>query len=390
MSSEIVPGLAGVPVCKSSISYIDGEAGILEYRSIPIQTLLENDKCTYLETAYALINGSFPDAAELQTWEKLVAKHRALSPEMLNMLRGLPKHGHPMNALTAATVALGMQYAAEDKKSADAKALSSVRLLAAFPSIVATFHRLRIGKEPLQPKDNLDHAGNFLWMLRGKEPSALERRVLDAVLIIHADHTLNASTFTARVTASTLSDVYMVIAAAVGALSGPLHGGATEAVLLQLREIGSVSNVRAWMDQKLAKKEKVMGLGHRVYKVKDPRAPILQELATELFKQHGASPLYEVAMELEKVAYEKLGHKGIYPNVDFFSGLVYEKLEIPVDLFTPMFAVGRVCGWLAHWHEQLKENHLYRPEQIYTGKHEQPYQPLATRAPIKGSVWTKL
>jgi citrate synthase len=169
-----------------------------------------------------------------------------------------------------------------------------------------------------------------------------------------------------------------------------LHGGAAEAVLLQLRSIGGLKNVRTWLDDKLAKKEKIMGLGHRVYKVKDPRAPILQKLVEQLFKEQGHNELYDVAQELEIAAKEKLGHKGIYPNVDFFSGMVYEKLGIPVDLFICMFAIGRVCGWLAHFHEQLKENHLYRPEQVYTGTHDAPYIPLDKRTKITGSLWQKM
>jgi citrate synthase len=390
MAAEIIPGLAGVPVTRSAISFIDGDEGILEYRSIPIQTLLEAPSCNYLETAYLLLNGTFPDSAELQRWEQLIAQHRAREPEIIATLRALPKNGHPMEALVAGVAALGMLYAETDRKSGNALAMATIRLLAKFPSIVATFHRLRKGLEPLAPKAHLDHAGNFLWMLRGQEPTELERKVLDTVLIVHADHTLNASTFAARVAISTLPDIYMVATAAIATLSGPLHGGATEAVLVQLQEIGEVSNVRPWMEKKMAKKEKVMGLGHRVYKVKDPRAPILQKLADKLFREQGRTKLYDVALELEVVGKEFLGHKGIYPNVDFFSGLVYEKIGITTDLFTPMFAVGRICGWLAHVHEQLKENHLYRPEQIYTGTHDQPYLLPKNRQPITGSLWSKL
>jgi citrate synthase len=390
MAKEIVPGLAGIPVAHSGVSFIDGDQGILEYRGIPIQTLLEEKQCNYLEVAYLLFNGVFPAADELQHWNTLIGRYRILDAETVAVLAALPKGGHPMHALTAAIATLGMLYAAKDQGEPSGRYRTMARLLGQLPSLVAAFHRLRNNLEVLPPKDELDHAGNFLWMLRGKLPTELERKVLDTVFIVHADHTLNASTFAARVTASTLSDLYLAIASAVAALNGPLHGGATQATLLQLRSIGSKAQVGAWVDAILAKKEKIMGLGHRVYKVKDPRAPILERLAEKLFAEQGAHPLYEVAMELERVAKAKLGYKGIYPNVDFFSGLVYDKLGIPVDLFIPMFAIGRIAGWLAHLREQLEDNHLYRPEQIYTGSHNQSYVPIDKRGKQAKTVWSNL
>jgi citrate synthase len=216
-------------------------------------------------------------------------------------------------------------------------------------------------------------------MLTEQEPSPAVARVLDACLILHAEHTMNASTFSGRVTGSTLANPYTVISSAIGTLTGPLHGGANEEVLDMLDEIGSPDNVRAWLDDAITHKKKIMGMGHRVYKVKDPRATVLQELAENAFVETGRPKLYQLALEVERVAAGLLGPKGIYPNVDFYSGIVYLSLGIPRDLFTPIFAIARVAGWLAHWLEQLKNNRIFRPEQIYVGKHDVPYAPLEQR-----------
>jgi citrate synthase len=254
-----------------------------------------------------------------------------------------------------------------------------VRLLAKIPTMVAAFHLMRKGNDPIQPNDNLDYATNFLYMLTEREPDPLAARILDVCLILHAEHTMNASTFSARVTASTLTDPYAVIASAVGTLAGPLHGGANEEVLLMLEEIGSVNNVASYVDKCLANKQKIMGFGHRVWRVKDPRATLLQDLAKQLFEKTGHDEYYDIAVKLEEVVTERLGEKKIYPNVDFYSGLVYRKMGIPSDLFTPIFAIARVAGWLAHWKEQLAVNRIFRPTQIYTGNHNSPYVPMEER-----------
>src|SRR5947199_90975 len=228
-------------------------------------------------------------------------------------------------------------------------------------------------------RGDLPHAANFYYMLTEQEPSPAVTRVLDACLILHAEHSMNASTFSARVTGSTLADPYTVVSSAIGTLTGPLHGGANEEVLDMLDEIGSEDNVRPWLEDAVANKKKIMGFGHRVYKVKDPRATVLQELAENVFAESGRPKLYELAMELERVAAGVLGPKGIYPNVDFYSGIVYQSLGIPRDVFTPIFAIARVAGWLAHWLEQLQGNRIYRPEQVYVGKRNVEYVPLAQR-----------
>jgi citrate synthase len=284
-----------------------------------------------------------------------------------------------MDALQASVAAMGMFYPSRDVTNAQSNWDSAVRLIAKLPTVVAAFHRLRHGDEAINPRDDLDHAANFYWMLFERVPSPAVRKILDACLILHAEHTMNASTFSGRVTGSTLANPYTVISSAIGTLTGPLHGGANEEALEMLDEIGTVENVRPWLEDAIAHKKKIMGFGHRVYKVKDPRATVLQELAENVFVESGRPKKYELAVELERVAAGMLGPKGIYPNVDFYSGIIYEALGIPTDLFTPIFAIARVAGWLAHWLEQLKNNRIYRPEQVYVGKHDVAYVPLEER-----------
>jgi citrate synthase len=245
--------------------------------------------------------------------------------------------------------------------------------------MVAAFQLMRKGNDPVLPRDDFSYAANFLYMLTEKEPDPLAARVFDTCLILHAEHTINASTFSAMVTASTLTDPYAVVASAVGTLAGPLHGGANEDVMSILEEIGTADRVRPYVEDCVAQKKKIPGFGHRVYKVKDPRALILQDLAEQLFAKFGHDKYYDIAVTLEQVVEEYYGQKGIYPNVDFYSGLVYRKLGIPDDLFTPVFAIARVAGWLAHWKEQLGENRIFRPTQIYTGGHSLSYQPIDQR-----------
>jgi citrate synthase len=373
---EYKPGLEGIPAAQSSISYVNGQTGILEYRGIHIEELAE--KSTFLETAYLLIWGKLPTEDELQAFETEIRYHRRIKYRIRDMMKCFPETGHPMDALQASAAALGLFYSrrALDNPAYIRKAV--VRLLAKIPTMVAAFELMRKGNDPVQPRDDLGYSANFLYMLREREPDPLAARIFDVCLTLHAEQTMNASTFSARVTASTLTDPYAVVASAVGTLAGPLHGGANEEVIDMLEEIGSVENVRNWVDN-LPPKAKIMGFGHRVYKVKDPRATILQKLAEQLFQQYGHDKHYDIAVELERTIEEKLGHKGIYPNVDFYSGLVYRKLGIPTDLFTPIFAIARVAGWLAHWKEQLGENRIFRPTQIYTGRHEQPYIPMEER-----------
>ncbi|BAZ15612.1 methylcitrate synthase [Calothrix sp. NIES-4071] len=377
MVCEYKPGLEGIPAAESSISFVDGQKGILEYRGIRIEELAS--KSTFLETAYLLIWGELPTKLQIAEFEEEVRMHRRIKYRIRDMMKSFPESGHPMDALQASAAALGLFYSRRDLHNPVYIRDAVVRLLATIPTMVAAFQLMRKGNDPVRPHDELDYSGNFLYMLDEKKPDALAARIFDVCLILQAEHTMNASTFSARVTASTLTDPYAVVASAVGTLGGPLHGGANEEVIHMLEEIGSVENVRPYIEDCIQRKAKIMGLGHRVYKVKDPRATILQDLAQQLFEKFGHDKYFDIAQEVERVAEEKLGHKGIYPNVDFYSGLVYRKMGIPTDLFTPIFAIARVAGWLAHWKEQLEENRIFRPTQVYNGRHSVSYTPIEQR-----------
>ncbi|MGB3654122.1 MAG: citrate synthase [Rivularia sp. (in: cyanobacteria)] len=371
MVCEFKPGLDGVPAAQSSISNVDGQKGILEYRGIRIEELAK--KSTFLETAYLLIWGELPSKEELALFEHEVHQNRRIKYRIRDMMKCFPESGHPMDVLQASAAALGLFYSRRDLNNPVYIRDAVVRLLASIPTMVAAFELMRRGDDPVRPHDDLDYAANFLYMLHEEKPDPIAARILDVCLILHAEHTMNASTFSARVTASTLTDPYAVVASAVGTLGGPLHGGANEEVIRVLEEIGSPENVRPYVLDCIQKKSKIMGFGHRVYKVKDPRAKILQNLAEELFAKVGYDKYYDIAQEMERVVEEKLGHKGIYANVDFYSGLVYRKLGISTDFFTPVFAMARVAGWLAHWKEQLVQNRIFRPGQIYNGRHNVDY-----------------
>jgi len=371
------PGLEGVPVTNSGICEINGTEGKLNYRGYPISELAQ--KSSFLETAFLLIWGELPTKNELKKFEEDVQMHRRVSFRIRDMLKCFPESGHPMDALQASAASLGLFYsrrAIDDPKYIyDAV----VRLIAKIPTMVAAFEQIRKGDDPIQPQDDLPYSSNFLYMLTEREPNPLAARVFDRCLILHAEHSLNASTFSARVTASTLTDPYAVVASAVGTLAGPLHGGANEDVIAMLEEIGTPDQASSFLNEAITKKRKIMGFGHREYRVKDPRATILQDFAEELFSEFGKDEMYEVAQALEEEAISRLGSKGIFPNVDFYSGLVYRKLGIPRDLFTPVFAISRVAGWLAHWREQLGANRIFRPSQIYVGAKVRNWKPLANR-----------
>jgi citrate synthase len=377
--ADYKPGLEDVPAAKSAVSFLDGKKAVLEYRGIPVEVLAKES--SFEEVSWLLIRGALPTQKELADFDAELRARRAVHFRMKDLIRCMPADGHPMDALHASVAALGMFYpcptVSDPAKNWDA----TCRLLAALPTVVAAFARARRGDEILEPRADLDHAGNFYYLLFGKEPTPAVRRVLDACLILHAEHTMNASTFAARVTGSTLATPYQTIASAVGALSGPLHGGANEEALRQFEEIGAPGNVKGWLDAKRAAdpKYKVMGIGHRVYKVKDARATVLQEIAEHMFAESARPKSYETALELERVCAGIYGPKGIYPNVDFYSGVVYSAIGIPTDVFTPIFAIARTAGWLAHWHEQLVGNRIFRPEQVFTGKTDVKYVPLAER-----------
>jgi citrate synthase len=377
MAHDFMPGLAGVPAAKSSISDVDGQKGILEYRGIRVEELCAHS--SFLETSYLLLFGRLPSTQEWNRWVSDITRHRRIKFRLVDLMKCLPDHGHPMDALQAAVAALGMFYPGRNVKDLENNYWSAVRLIAKMPTLVAAWARLRHGDHYIPPRDDLGFSENFLYMLTESVPHPLWGEMFDDCLILHAEHTMNASTFTGMVTASTLADPYTVVASSIGALKGPLHGGANEEVVQMLKAIGTVERAKRYVQERIAAKDKLMGFGHRIYKVKDPRATILQSLCDRLFKECGTSPLYDIALEVERAAEELLAGKGIYPNVDFYSGVIYDKMGIGVDLFTPLFAMARVSGWLAHWLEQLRENKLFRPDQIYAGEHNRPYVPIDRR-----------
>ncbi len=375
---NVVPGLEGVPAAESAVSFIDGEAGVLEYRGIPIETLAE--KSSFLETSYLLIYGHLPTAGELERFTDDITHHTRLKLKILRMMEFLPEGGHPMHYLQAVVSAMGMYYPGRNTLDPNERYMSAVRLIAKLPTIVAACHRLKHGDEPIKPDNSLSFAANFYYMLFEQVPSPLVEKILDVMFILHADHTMNASTFSARVVGSTLADPYTIVSSAIGTLSGPLHGGANEEVVHMLDEVGSTAKVRAYIEGKIERKEKIMGVGHRVYKTWDPRGMVMKGYIDRLFNEHAVDEhLVEISRELEHVVEEKLAHKKIYPNVDFYSGIIFRAIGIPTELYTPIFAIARVSGWLAHWMEQLKTNRIYRPTQSYTGERKQPYVEIADR-----------
>ena len=372
-----VPGLDGVPAAKSSICFIDGDQGVLEYRGYPIETLAEHS--TFEETSYMLLWGKLPPRPELEKFARDLATNRDVRFRLIDLLKALPDTGHPMEALQASIAALGMFYPDRDVMKTEDRYNSAVRIIAKAPTLVAAFHRLSHGKDYIPPKEEHSHAANFFYMLTGEDPDPEVARIMDICFILHAEHSMNASTFAGRVTASTLADPYTVVSSAIGALTGPLHGGANEQVIHMLQRIGDVEKARPYIEDLIARKDKIMGIGHRIYRVKDPRALVLQKLAGQMIAKRGGDPLLAIAQEVETVVAEHLGAKRIYPNVDFYSGVVYTAMGLPAALFTPIFAIARITGWLAHWIEQIQDNRIYRPDQIYTGPHNEPYVPLEER-----------
>lgn len=384
--SEYLPGLEGVPATRSNISFIDGEKGLLTYRGYPIEQLVE--KSTFEETTMLLLGGELPTSAALENFEYRLRKNRKIKYNIRELMKNLPATGHPMEMLQTAVASLGLFYpgnecltGSELCEDLDYIRNMTVKIISKIPIIVAMWEHIRHGYDPIPPRHDLTLAENFLYMLQGEEPDPEFSRIMDACLILHAEHTINASTFAALVAGSTLASPYGVIAAAIGTLSGPLHGGANEKVVEMLQKIERPENVEQWLDKQLDQKAKIWGFGHREYNVKDPRATILQQLMMELAQKRGSkmSRLFETAMALEEAADERLGSKGVYPNVDFYSGILYSEMGIATDQFTPIFAISRAAGWLAHWREQLSDNRIFRPTQVYIGKPLRDYVPIEKR-----------
>ena len=384
--SEYLPGLAGVPATKSNISDINGEKGKLYYRGYPIEQLAANS--SFEETTLLLLDGELPKAAQLQDFDHQLRSNRKVKFNIRTLMKSLPSSGHPMEMLQTAVACLGMFYPGNECltggdacEDLDYIHNMTVKIIARMGTIVAMWQHIRNGYDPITPRTDLSYAENFLYMLNGEEPDPLLAHILDVCLILHAEHTINASTFAMLVNSSTLASPCSVIASAIGALSGPLHGGANQRVLEMLEEIRTPDNAEAYVEEKLSRKEVIWGMGHREYKTKDPRATILQGLVEKLMEAHGGNvnPMLETALAVEKAAEERLAHKGVYANVDFYSGILYSEMGIPPDQFTAIFAIARSVGWMAHWREQLSDNRIFRPTQVYTGKPPRDYLPITQR-----------
>jgi len=369
---DIIPGLADVPVAHTKICLLDGKNGKLIYRGYDVEELFE--KSNYLETAYLLIFGDLPSKAEYENFKKDIKLHTRLKFRIIDVMKNFPEKAHPIEVLQSVVSCLGMFYKKENVLNIDYQYLSIVKLLAKIPLIIANWNRIRNGDNPLEPNPDFDYVENFLYMYFGQKPTKEKVEILEKCLILHAEHSMNASTFAAIVVGSTLADPFTVISSAIGALSGPLHGGANEDVIKMFKEIESLQNVKKYIDEKLESKKKIPGFGHRVYKTYDPRAKLLKKILENLeIKDKELRNLYSIAQEVEKYVLEKLSHKGVYPNVDFYSGLVYKYIGFDEDMYTSLFALARVSGWLAHWKEYITDNKLIRPTEIYIGEVNKKY-----------------
>ncbi len=370
-------GLVNTIVAETAMSYIDGENGVLEYVGIDIDSLARNS--TFEETTFLLWNRRLPNVAELAEFESTLRAEYLLPDAMLDMIRAMPVESGPMHAVQTLVSALSLFDPEADDNDPEANIRKATRLVAKTPTLIAAFDRHRKGHEIIAPDQNCSIAENFLWMLRGEKPTETMARALDVCLVLHADHGFNASAFTGLVVISTLSDLYSSCSAAIGALRGPLHGGANEGVMKMLAEIGDLSKVDAFIDKKIECKEKIMGFGHRVYKAYDPRATYLKTFAKGLAKDTGNQDLYEMSCRIEEIMHDAVAAKGILPNVDFYSATTYHSLGLDLDLFTPMFALSRMSGWTGHCIEYLADNKLIRPGAAYVGPHDVPYVSLEDR-----------
>jgi citrate synthase len=373
-AAEFSKGLDGVIAAQTRLSKVMGDEGKLYYCGYSIQDLAAN--ATFEEVCYLLWNLRLPNATELAALKKELSSLREVPRPVLDLLKGFPRDAHPMVALRSAVSALGAFDPDGDDMSPEANRRKAKRLVAQCATIVAAWDHIRAGKTPPKPDPKLSHAANFLSMLFGKKPSAEDERIFDVALVLHADHDMNASTFAARVTCATLSDMYSAITSAVGALKGPLHGGANQQVMETLLKLGEVANVEPYVKQQLAKKEKVAGFGHRVYRTTDPRAPLLAGFSATLAKRSGENRWYEMSKKLEDVMVQE---KNLYPNVDLWSASVFYMMKIPVDLFSAIFAVSRVAGWSAHVLEQLADNRLMRPRAEFLGELGRKWTPIENR-----------
>ena len=381
------PAYLNTASCRSAVTYIDGDKGILEYRGYPIEQLAE--KSTYLEVAYLLIHGELPNAKQLEEWKHQITIHTFVHENVKTFIQGFRYDAHPMGMLLASVGALSTFYPDANKiADPEVRYIQIIRLLAKMPTLAAFAYRHSNGQPYVYPDNELEYPGNFLGMLYKMtelkyEPDPRIEKALDVLFILHADHEQNCSTSAVRSVGSSQVDPYSAVAAGVAALYGPLHGGANEAVLRMLKRIGSKENIPGFIEGVKDGKERLMGFGHRVYKNFDPRAKIIKKAVEDVFEVTGRNPLLDIAVELERIALEDpyFIDRKLYPNVDFYSGLIYEALGLPVEMFPVMFAIGRTSGWIAQWLEMVqdKEQKIARPRQIYTGVRNRDYVPLDGR-----------
>lgn len=373
--SAATAGLRGVVAAQSSIGDVNGEQGILIYQGYNIHDLAENS--TFEEVVFLLWNGRLPKAGELAALTAEIRANYAVPAEVINLMKTFPKDADPMDVLRTATSALAFY----DKQTAhktdrENATRAAIKLTAQFPGIVTAWERIRQGKEPIAPLADQNIATNFLYMLRGEMPEADEVRIFDICLILHADHELNASTFTTRVISGTLADMYGAVTGGIAALSGPLHGGANTNVMKMLLEVGDIDKVDGWLDESFAAKRKIMGIGHAVYKTEDPRATWLRKFSKQMGEKKGDMKWFEMSQKIEKTVLEK---KGMFPNVDFYSASTYYLMGIPLDQYTPIFAVSRISGWTGHILEQYSNNKLIRPRAEYIGARDLKYVAIENR-----------
>ncbi|HEV8593014.1 MAG TPA: citrate synthase [Pyrinomonadaceae bacterium] len=373
-STAASAGLRGVVAAQSAIGDVNGEQGILIYQGYDIHDLAENS--TFEEVVFLLWNGRLPSARELMDFEKEIRANYSLPDEVLELMEKFPKDADAMDVLRTAVSSLDFYDKDGHGTDREHAMKAAIKLTGQIGTIAAAWGRMRKGEVVVAPDPNLSIAENFLYMLRGEKPDADEARMFDIALILHADHELNASTFTTRVVAGTLADMYGAVTAGIAALSGPLHGGANTNVMKMLIEIGSLDKVDAFIDKALEEKRKIMGIGHAVYKTEDPRATWLRKFSKQMADKTGEQKWYEMSQRIEQLMHEK---KGMFPNVDFYSASTYYLMGIPLDLYTPIFAVSRISGWTGHILEQYGNNKLIRPRAEYIGARDQKYVPISER-----------
>jgi citrate synthase len=368
-------GLREVIAADTKLSDIDGEKGTLSYVGYEIEDLAEHS--TFEEVIYLLHHLELPTLTELDGLAAFLAEERDLHPFQVQLMRTLAEQTSPMSMLRTSISAASAFDPDGWDESPDAQARKALRLTAKTASLITTYHRLRTGMDLVTPDPALPHAADFLWMLHGIEPDPEDARALDVTFVLYADHTMNASTFTARIVASTLADMFSAITAAIGTLKGPLHGGANEESMKSFEEVGKPENAEAYVRDRLERHEKIFGFGHAVYKTHDPRAKVLKRLSRDACERAGKGQLHEIAEAIEKATFEQ---KGLYPNVDFYAAAVFHVLGVPTDLMTPVFAAARMAGWTAHVREQYADNKVIRPGSRYVGPRDQRWVPLEERS----------